>query len=291
MSGVQGAVAAPAAATPSAPAPASNAPAKAPEAKTEAPDFKSTKHKVKFGGQEAEVDYDELVRGYQNAKESTRRYQEASQKLTEAQKVDQALANGDTKFLVEKLGPEKARKIFEDYLIEQMQYEQLPPAEKALRSERQKREALEKQIADSQQEQQQAERERVSQAAYEDLDREVGDALKAVGKQATPRLALRILDHIEAGIRAGAVVPASKAYEFAVQGIKEDIGHYMTDMPIEEAAKIIPKEFLDRLMSHQVNQVLDKKQAKRSPAPRAQESEAPKSINDWFKEKEKIIKK
>ena len=62
-----------------------------PQAPVEAEPWRKVGHKVKYGGQEVEVGYDELVRDYQNSKESTRRYQEASRLHSEAQTVNRAL--------------------------------------------------------------------------------------------------------------------------------------------------------------------------------------------------------
>ncbi len=262
------------------------------DAQAPAPDFKQTKHKVKFGGQEAEVDYDELVRGYQNGRESTRRYQEASQLAQQAKQIESALESGDVNFLVQKLGPDKARKVFEDYLIEQMTYEQLPPAEKARRAAEKKAADLEAKLAERDKDSEKQAYDVQAQKAYEDLDRDIGDALKAAGKSSTPKLALKLLDHYEAHLKGnGEAIPMDKALAYSLRSLKQENAALLSEMDPAEAFEYFPQEFIDKLMKHQVSQVMgDKSRQPRRPAQVKEADQKPTTMTDWFKEKEKQLK-
>ena len=292
-----GASPAPAASTSNSPSPRSkdsrvtnDPPAGKGEGTPAAPDFKGTKHKVKVDEQELEVDYEELTRGYQKTQAAQRRFQEASRMAAEAKKVEQALEAGDVKFLVAKMGPEKARQVFENYLIEQMEYESLPQHERDLRTERQRREDLEKKLAERDQSDEQSRYQAISDQAYQDLDVEISEALNSVGKAASPRMALRIIEEIEArGLdEKGQRIPASKALEHAQASIRQDIQAYCEDLSPEEAFKVFPKSFLDRLMKARVDGVIDtrgqRRQAPQGTAPKAEAPKKARSIDDAFEE-------
>lgn len=271
----------------------------APESKASVPveqqePWKAAKHKVKFGGQEREVSYDELIRDYQNAKESTRRYQEAARLAQEAQSVNQALEKGDVKFLVDKLGPQKARQMFENYLIEQMEYDELPEERKELLSERKRREELERKMKDIEERETRTRQEQLAAQAVAELDAEISDALKEAGKKANPRLALRIIEQIEANLKAkGERIPAKEALKYATKSVTEDIGAYLADLSPEEAMSILPKSLVDSLMKAKVDRVLDTRTSARSKPsqPMARKDDAPMTIEKKFAEMENKFKR
>lgn len=253
-----------------------------------APDFKGTKHKVKIDQDEQEVDYDELKAGYQRAQSATRRYEEAARLRAETKKVEEALEQGDISFLVKKMGPDKARHVMESYLIEQMEYDELPPTEKELRAERKRREELEATLADRDKDATSQREQEMSAKAYQDLDVEVSEALKTVGKRASPRMALRIIEEIEArGLNdRGERISAGEALGYADASMRQDVLAFVEDLSAEEAMKVLPKAFIDRLMKHRVGEVVDMR-GQRREAPQAQGKESqPKkrSIDDAYAE-------
>lgn len=266
-------------------------PTKAPEAKAPeqpaAPDFKGTKHKVKVAKEEREIDYDELVRGYQMAQDSQRRYQEAQKMAAQAQAVNQALEKGDVRFLVQKLGPEKARAVFEDYLIQQLEFDNLPEAEKRAKLLERENQKL-KSAAEKAREAQDRERyQGVVEKAHAELDQEIAQALSDAGGKPTPRLVIRILDEIEARISAKDTrISAADAKKKAVAGIYQDIAEYLPLLSADELLNIIPKDVVEKLNQRQVEQVLGEKQAKRVSAKRDPDvkraKDSPTTVNDWY---------
>lgn len=273
--------------------PSANPTPSVPQAKIEpeqsAEPWRNAKHKVKFNGEEREVSYDELIRDYQNAKESTRRYQEAAKLAKEAQTVNQALEKGDINFLVEKLGPQKARQVFENYLIEQMEYDELPPEKKELLSERKRREELERKMSEIEESQKAQRMEALNRQAIAELDAEISEALSEAGKKANPRLALRIIEQIEANLKAkGQRISAKDALKHAQKSVTDDIGAYLEGMSVEDAMAVLPKSLIDSLMKAKVDKVLDNKQSVRSkPAQPQVKSSEPMTIERKFAEMEK----
>jgi len=280
----------------SVPVPSNANPTPQAPAPVDAEPWRKVGHKVKYGGQEVEVGYDELVRDYQNSKESTRRYQEASRLHSEAQTVNKALEQGDIKFLVGKLGAEKAKDLFENYLIEQMEYESLPQERKDLMSERQRREEAERRAKSYEDKENESKRDAQSRAEMERLDHEIADALEAAGKAKTPRLALRIIEQMEAKLRNGQErMSAKEALGYAQKGIQDDLTGYLEDMSAEEAFKALPKAFIDRLLKANLDKVVGNRSNFRSkPAEASQPAvqySKPMTIEDKYKEMDTKFKR
>ncbi len=256
--------------------------------------YKGTKHRVKIAQEESEVDYDELVRGYQRAQDSQRRYGEAQKLAMQAkaaqdrdQQIQSHLEKGDVSWLVDKMGPQKAREAFENYLITQLEYDSLPDSEKRSRSLEQENKKL-KEDHEKQTRTQQEEAYRYTvQQAHSELDQEIGEALTDLGGKPTPRLVIRILDEIEARIATkDKRITAKEARTKAVAGIHQDIAEYLPMLPPEELLKVLPKSVLDAISKHQVEQVLGERQAKRyqpkTSQTTAKKASEPTTVNDWY---------
>lgn len=256
----------------------------------QAPTYKGTKHKVKLDGNETEVDYDELVRGYQKATASDRRFQEANKMASESKEIMSRLESGDVKWLADKLGGQKAKELFEDYLIQQMEFDALPDSEKRARQLESKLSAAERQLKDRDDADKEREKQSWMQKAHDDIDREVSEALKKLGRTPNPRLVIRIVDEMIARANDEAEGwNVDEAAQFAVKGIHQDITDYLGDMPASELVKILPQSVMKAIREHEVNQVLDQRSAKRTKAPEKAGGDRPSKVGiaDKFKELEK----
>jgi len=264
-------------------------------------DFTGSKHKVKVSGRDEEVDYDELKRGYQKAKASDERFREAIRKEQQAEtaqrgaaEIESKLASGDVNWLVQKLGADKARAVFEGYLIEQLEFEQLPESEKRARAAEARATKLEHERESEKEEQKKHAYSLQVQKAHDELNADISEALKADGKKPTPRLVLRILDEIEAGINGGnRKIPAAQAKEKAIAGIHRDIAEYLPQIAVEKLVQILPKEVLDRLRNYEVGQVLDGKQQRRVRVSDdvVRKPKEPITVDQFYKHMEKKIMK
>lgn len=255
--------------------------------KQEAPvsDFRSTKHKVKFGDREEDVDYEELIRGYQNGKESTRRYQEAAQMSKQSKEVIENLESGNVKWLVDKLGPQKAKDLFEQFLIEDMEYEALPESEKRAREAEKKLQAYEEQEKARKAEDEDRRKVAFLERAHEEIDEQVAAALEKVGRKPSPRLVLRIVDDMIAGLGGdeSGQWDADKAAHKAIQSVHQDIVEFLRDVPASELVKLLPEPVLKSIRQHEVNQVMGEKSQTRVKAERpAVHSQKKKTIAEAF---------
>lgn len=228
-----------------------------------APDFRSVKHKVKIEDQEAEIDYDELVKGYQNQKASTKRYQESASMMKQAKAVealiDQA-RSGDLSWLDGIVPGEQLTQWAESKLLKHIEYEQLSePEKRALRAE----EALAKREEEDKKRKESDEKNQLTQLemkASQEIDLEIAEAIKSMGHdvKVTPRLIKRVAEQIEASIEASddaPIMPAKVASERAYKGLKLDFQEFVSLASPEEVLALLPPKLRAAIRKQDVDDV------------------------------------
>lgn len=109
---------------------------KAPEASApqdhEAPQA-PRRERVKFDGQEVEVELDELKRAYGLDKTAYKRMEEAARVRDEAIRHREMFENDPVNYMLRRFGPEKAREWMETFLVQQYEMESLTPEQRAIR--------------------------------------------------------------------------------------------------------------------------------------------------------------
>lgn len=188
--------------------------------------FRAAKHKVKIEGQELEVDYDELLKGYQLNKVVTQRSQEAAAARKEAQQqIDQLAqflqsAKSDPQValgLLSELGHD-VDKLAEEVLWKKIQFEKMSPAEKeayhAKKEAARLKEELDKRDAKYRSEQEII----MSSRAEEKIESAVMEAIKSVGEQPTPTMIRRSAEIMDAYVSAHGELPSPS---FVAKRLKE----------------------------------------------------------------------
>lgn len=251
-------------------------------------DFRGTKHRVKDGDGEREVDYDELIADYQLKQASHKRFQEASAKEKQVQPILDALESGNIDFVVQKVGKEKAKALFEDFLIAQMEEDSLPEPEKRARTAEARAKALEEREKEREKQEQDRKQQELLRKAHAEIDKDVGEALKALGHKPTPRLVMRLCDEMIARLSGkGDQLSATDAFKYAKKGILDDIAEYLPQLLPEELIKTLPKEVVQKIRDYEVNKVLDAQGSRRTaPKARQKDPETVLSTDDWYKKRE-----
>lgn len=253
-----------------------------------------TKHKVKIDGKEEEVELEKLIANYQKAQAADKRFQEAARKEKEAQSVMQALESGDLKFLEQKLGKAKAKALMEDYLIQDMEYEALPEAEKRARKLEEENKSLKQMQEEAKKAEEKQKYEAELSQAQQEIDNEVHQALAELGMKPTPVLAVRIVDEMIAKLEGKKeAIPAKVAAERAIKRFQAEIGEYLPTLSIEQLKAVIPPKVIDQLREAEVNRVLGERSQRRTkPAQSSSTKQTkPVGIDEWFNRIEKKITK
>lgn len=279
------------------------------EVATPPPDYRKIKHKVKLDEAEEEIEYDELVRGYQKAKVSGKRFQEAQSKFAQIE----AFQKNPIKALKES-GVDQAtiRKFAEEYLLDHIEFESLSPEQKRAFQAEQEAKKYKDELDRSKKAEQDRETKAREAMAAKEIDEEIGAALKAMGRKPTPRLIARVAETLIADHERQLAalqaefgeqlpddayarlkrMPADRAVSRVHTEYVSDVVEYLCSLPIAEARKLLPKDFLDGLREADVSQILSQdptgSRKPRSGEPAKQKEKVKRMTSDeFFKQKEK----
>lgn len=264
---------------------------------TPVPSFKGTKHKVKVDGRETEVDYDELLSGYNLKQASFERFQQAANKEKMAQAFIAAVEANDYKPFEEKYGKQKLKEWMENYLIGDLEEEELKktnPSE--YRARELERQLKQKEAAEKEAEERKKEEEKKTNLlkAQEQIDQEVHEALSKLGRKPTPRIAARIVDEMIIRLEGKKQkISGEEASKYAFKAIEADISEYLPTLSDEQLLSVIPQQVIDRIRQHEVDKVMTQKSTRRVKAPDSGPSKQakPKNIDAWFETREKQLKR
>lgn len=212
------------------------------------------KHKVKIGGQEHEISYEELVRGYQNAAASTRRFQEASEKTKAYEELETALQKGDATALVKKLGYDKVRQMAVDLIQREIEWSELPEHERRARTLEQQIAEKDSRLREIEETEKKAKFEQAKTQAYKALDDEIGGLLSDEGplsrlapKQRTG-FVRNVVDHMRAALDAtGQPLSASDALKRTMTEYRQTVPTYLSNLDDSELREVIGDEVLKRI--------------------------------------------
>ncbi len=252
-----------------------------------APDFRATKHKVKVYDREHEVDYDELVKGYQLKQASHKALEDAATVRKQAEQFLSSVKAKDRKALAHAFGGEAALKEFaETLLIDDLEEQSLPQTERELRAEKARRQELEnwkKEQEERHQKEQQTAKEREAGLA---LDTEITDAFGEFGAKPTPYLVARVADEMAARLENGQTITAKQALTLVERSMTAEL----SEMPPDKLLSKLTPAQVEYVRKHLVDQVMGQ-QPRRVKAPpgqtAARESAAPMTIEEAFDAKQK----
>ncbi len=264
---------------------------------------KAARYKLKVNGKEVEKSIDELIRDAQKGISADERFKQASEmskKYSAYEQLEKAIEAGDISPLIKKMGHNKFRQFAENYLIDYLEYEQLPPEKKeALEYRRQAEEYKSKLESREAQEKEQKLAHARAQAVQE-IDSEIAEVLKASGKKPTPYFVARIAENMLASLQSKSVEPkqaAKTAYSKALSSIQADVSEYLSNMSADEARKVLPKNLLDAIRKLDVEAVRSQDPMRSRSTSKTEDTKSRQdgkkvrmSTDDFFKQRiEKMI--
>lgn len=261
--------------------------------------WRKVKHKVKLDGAEAEIDYDELLTGYQKGKVADERFRKAD--ATEKQMANFLTAVKQNPALLidfaEQLGlSDKLLGTAEERLIKRYEMEALKaqdPERFELLQAKEERDAMkaaqEKQRQEGDESKNRAELERFGQ----EIENEIIQSLQEQGTKPTPRTIARAAEYLLASMdRPNGRLKASEAFQRVKQDYAADLSDYMQGISDEALMSFLGDDVRNRLRKHEVSQLRkgSNSTAQQKPTdekPRKQEEKP--SVDDWFKQREKFF--
>ncbi len=260
-----------------------------------------SKFKLKVDGEEQEVDADTLVRERQKYLASEKRFQEASEMRKSVESLLQRAQQGDLSWLKGLVPKELINKWAESELLEHIEWEKKPEAERRAILAEQKARALEEQMSAKERQQLEEQQRYFSDVAHQEIERDIVSAIKELGydKNVTPRLIRRIAEQMQASLEASddpqaKPIPAKLASERAYKGMKVDARELLSILPPNEVLEMLPPKVRDAIRKAELDQAISdvplrmKKKLEgdlETSKPRTKVKRMP--TDDWFNRMEK----
>lgn len=265
--------------------------------------------KVKIDGQEREIPEDEMIRDYQLAATSRKRFDEAAKIRKESQEslgkfkgLIENAKNGDLGWLKQVVPQDVLRQWAEKELIEHIEWNKMSPAEqRAIIAENK---LQEKENIERQREEQLEEYHRAQLQAEADkvIEQDIYSAVKELGYdvKVTPRLIRRIAEDMYASLEASddpqaMPVPAKVAREKAFQSLMDEAKELLSVLEPEKALALLPPSLRDAIRKQDVAAVRGQMDFKPKKAAVDDEPIRTKrkvgTLDDYFKRLETKIKK
>lgn len=222
---------------------------------------KEARYKLKVNGKDVEKTIDELIRDAQKGISADEKFQKASElakKNAQYEEIAKRIDSGDVSFLIDKLGHNKFREFAENYLIDYLEYQQLPPEKREALEYRRQAEEYKSKLDSREAQEKEQQMATVRSQAIQEIDAEIAEVLKTSGKKPTPYFVARIAENMLASLQTKSVEPkmaAKSAYDKALSSIQADVSEYLSTMSADEARKVLPKNLLDALRKLDVEAV------------------------------------
>lgn len=261
--------------------------------------LKSRKHRVKVDGKEAEVDFDELVKGYTHGAAANARMREAAEARKELEAARQrerqileSMRNPDSIFeMAQKQGID-IDSYMHDRVLKKMQYEMMSPEERASYERDRKLEQYEARDRKEAEARQKAELDRMRQHAVTELETNILAHLEKQGGNVSPAVVGRAVDAMIAAMQAGQEISIEEAFKRA-SGWFERERKSIFDAEIRAMLEKgeVPKELAEAVRKKDMAALRREPPKRTAPEAQAQKMSPENSVDDFFNSLEKRYKK
>lgn len=262
--------------------------------------FRVQKHKAKIDGKEAEVDYDELVRGYSHNQAANARMREAAELKKQAEARERALydsvygwkQNPVSAFeALEKLGID-VDSIAHERVLKKMQYEMMKPEQREAFDAKRELETYRQKEKREAEERRQKELVELQNKAVSDLERGIVEYLEKSSGPADPALVGRAVDAMISALEHGQELSIEDAFKQASGWFeKESKSIFDRQLKALLAQGQVPKELADLVRKADVDQLRRKPPERKPQEERAQQKSSAKGIDDFFNDLDKRFNK
>lgn len=259
--------------------------------------FRVQKHKAKVDGKEAEVDYDELVRGYGHNQAANARMREAAELKKAAEAREKSLydsiyswkTNPAAAFeALEKLGID-VEGLSHERVLKKMQYEMMTPEERKNFDAQRELETYKQKEKREAEEKRQQELAELQNKAVSDLERGIVEYLDKSSGPADPALVGRAVDAMISAMENGQDLSIEDAFKQASGWFeKESKSIFERQLKTLLAQGQVPKELAEMVRKADMGQ-LRRKPPERKQEERVQQKSSAKGLDDFFNDMDKRL--
>jgi len=258
--------------------------------------FRTKKHKAKVDGKEAEVDYDELVRGYGHNQAANARMREAAELKKAAEAREKSLydsiyswkTNPTSAFeALEKLGID-VESLAHERVLKKMQYEMMTPEEREAFDAKRELETYREKDKRLAEEKRQKDLADLQTKAVTDLERGIVEYLDSSSVPADPALVGRAVDAMISAIEHGQELTIEDAFKQASGWFeKESKSIFERQLKTLLAQGQVPKELAEMVRKADMGQLRKKPPERKPQEERPQQKSSAKGIDDFFNDLDK----
>ena len=252
---------------------------------------------LKDGDYSEEIDSeDELIRRATHATAAQRRFDQAAKMRKEIQEEREALRRKDNPnrmaMLKKMIGSdEDLEELASSFLLERIKYNSLSDTEKENLNLKRQLDETGKEKKEREEREKKYRLDQLNAKAAQEIDAEIGEALKSFSSKPTPRLVMRIAEDMIAALnRKGGALKASDAIANVSKGLEADLLEYLENAPEEKVLALLPKRVRELLRKSNLAEVQSPFATRSRSEPRDERPpQRPKKMktDDFFKNMEK----
>lgn len=231
--------------------------------------YAGTKHKVKVNNKELEVPYEELLSGFGITRAANEKFEQAAEMRKSVDSFINTLTSGDLSVL-EAIGvpDDKINEYAEQRLTKYLEYENLSPADKQRLKAEKERDAYKKQLDEAEQLRQKEQYAALEQRVTNELDSELGSAIKELqesqGLDPTrpiepwfiARAADLMIADLETGDPNSPRLTAKDAARRAWQQVESTVKNHLTALNTDKLIQLLPPEVRDAIRKADVDEAV-----------------------------------
>lgn len=206
------------------------------------------KFKLKVNDRDKEMDYDTMLKLAQKGLASDEVFRNASAKEKKMMALIERARNGDLDW-VEEIAGDKALSWAEKRLLKKIELEEMDPVQRELMTERERREALEREREQERRQVEMTKREQERVKFASEIDEKISSAFKASNLKLTPTRLERVAQLLDASLakEEGTLLDPALAIKRVMADIKSDAVEYISSLSAAELRQVLPKNVLDAL--------------------------------------------
>lgn len=240
------------------------------------------RYKVKVDDTEDEVDEDELVRGYQRARASNMKFEEAAKIRKQAEKFIETLRTDPRKILANpKLGLD-FKKLAEEYLAEQYEQELLSPEEIEQRKKDRELEEYRSKEQSAQKKQEQEREEQLKEFLRGDYEKKIIGALEKVQIPKTDACIKRMISYAKKNIQNGYDLPMEDIAELVREDYLSDVKQMFSSLEGDQLLQMLGNDIADKIRKSDLQKLKSSRKTSgqtQAPTPRHSKSnDEPKKV-------------
>jgi len=237
--------------------------------------------KVKIDDEESELDEDEVIKGYQKAAASTKRFQEAAKLRKEAEELKEQMLKNPFSALSGKMDKRQLREMTEQWLLEQLDEDQLSPEQKRLRELEAKEKSWQEEKEDRERKEAEKQLQEESSKAAQKYEKEFVSALEARDLPKSYATIKKMAYHVRNAAQQGYDLTVDEAADLVQEELQNDIKDLVGKLDAEQLIRVFGKDIADKIRKHDVAKI-------KNPKSSSSKSE-PKSTGNKSKDEDKYV--